>query len=363
MRKILFRLHQIIGLLCAVTIMVALITGAMLIFEQELTELFHRDRYTIEASAQNTPMDYEPLIMSLENQTGEAVKSLTMRPESNDTWIAETYESPRARYFFNPYSGEVVDRFVYGESFFFKVMALHRWLMISPAGKTIMGISCILFSLILLSGLWLWMPKSIKGLKARLTFKKGAGAKRKLFDWHVVLGFYLTPLLLIMSITGPTWSFPWYRAMLLDVFGAEGTYVNKRKEQKAKGAEPYMLTQEEWSRFQTFATTLPAYNSLTFNLPESAGRISFRVNPGGAISNKVSMDYSYDPINGKVIKSEKWDDLNKTTRLRYWFFALHTGSFAGLWSKWIYLIVCLFASSLPVTGFFWWYNKDKAKSK
>lgn len=363
MRKILFRLHQIIGLLCAVTIMIALITGVILIFEQELTELFHRDRYTIATPVSGNPMDYTPLISNLEKQTGEAVKSLTMRPDADDTWIAETYESQGVRYYFNPYNGEIADRFVYGESFFFKVMALHRWLMISPTGKTIMGISCILFSLILLSGLWLWVPKSGKGLKARLTFKKGAGAKRKLFDWHVVLGFYLTPFLLIMSVTGPTWSFPWYRAMLLNVFGAEGTYVNKSKEQKPKGAEPYQLTQEEWGRFQTYTTTLPAYSALTFNLPESPNLISFRINPKGAISNKVSMNYSYNPAEGKEVKSEKWDDLNKTSRLRYWFFALHTGSFAGLWSKWIYLIVCLFASSLPVTGFMWWYGKHKAKNK
>lgn len=342
--------------------MVALITGAMLIFEQELTELFHRDRYSITASGKETPMNYAPLISSLENQTGETVKSLIMRPERGDTWIAETYESPRVRYYFNPYNGEIVEEFVYGESFFFKVMALHRWLMISPTGKTIMGISCILFSLILLSGLWLWIPKSLKGLQARLTFKKGAGAKRKLFDWHVVLGFYLTPLLLIMSVTGPTWSFPWYRTMLLNVFGAEGTYVNKSKEQKAKGAEPYQLTQEEWSRFQTYTKTLPAFNTLTFNLPESPDGISFRINPKGAISNKVSMNYSYNLSEGKEIKREEWNELNKTTRLRYWFFALHTGSFAGSCSKWLYLIVCLFASSLPVTGFFWWYNKQKMRN-
>ncbi|MGL5318571.1 MAG: PepSY domain-containing protein, partial [Bacteroidales bacterium] len=53
--------------------------------------------------------------------------------------------------------------------------------------------------------------------------------------------------------------------------------------------------------------------------------------------------------------------LNRTTRLRYWFYALHVGSFAGLWSKWIYLLVCLAAATLPVTGYMWWRNKVNTK--
>lgn len=362
MRKIIFRLHQIIGLMCSLTIMIALITGAMLIFEKELTELFHPERYEIAESNENHSLGYKALLSRLETQTGESVKSLTLRPEQNDTWIAETYESPKVRYFFNPADGTIVDRFIYGESFFFKVMALHRWLMVNPAGKIIMGISCIFFTIILLSGLWLWIPKSRKGLKARLTFKKNAGKKRKLFEWHVILGFYLLPFLLAMSVTGPTWSFPWYRSMLLNALGGEGEYSNKRNDPKPV-ADILDLSDSEWQGLLQKVSQLPAYNDLTIDLSGKPGKtdriVPIAVNPKNAISHKVKTKYQYDIAADQLKVKESWSDLNKTTRLRYWFFALHTGSFFGLWTKWIYLFACLLASSLPVTGFILWSNKRK----
>ena len=43
-------------------------------------------------------------------------------------------------------------------------------------------------------------------------------AKRFWYDSHVALGFYSTLLLLIMALTGLTWSFPGYRAFMYDLF-------------------------------------------------------------------------------------------------------------------------------------------------
>ncbi|MGL5786379.1 MAG: PepSY-associated TM helix domain-containing protein [Bacteroidales bacterium] len=360
MKKIAFRLHQIAGLLCSVTIMIALITGALLIFENELTELFNPQRYQIGEIQDSPPMDYSKLVSELSLETGETVRRITVRPEQTDTWILETAESPKVRYYFNPYTGKIVERFEYGSSFFFKVMALHRWLFVNPAGKTIMGVSCILFTLILISGLWLWIPYSRKGLKSKLTFKKNAGKKRKLYDWHVVLGFYLLPVLLLMSVTGPTWSFPWYRTMLLNICGGESMPGSMKKGGEMQG-DTKSLTDEEWSNTLAYVKGLPAFREATLDLegnPEKEDAIiGISVNPRNAVSHKVRESYTYHSQDQEEIKSSRWSDMNHTARLRYWFYALHTGSFGGLLTKWIYLFVCLFAASLPITGFLWWKNK------
>lgn len=362
MRKIAFRLHQIIGLLCSVTIMIALITGALLIFENELTEMFNPQRYRIGKTVDASPLSYSELILALERETGETVRKISVRPDQADTWILETAESPKTKYFFNPFTGVVTDRFNYGQSFFFKVMALHRWLFVNPAGKTIMGISCILFTVVLLSGLWLWIPYSRKGLKNKLMFKKNAGKKRKLYDWHVILGFYLLPFLLIMSVTGPTWSFPWYRTMLLTICGGDAMPGSMKRGGEMKG-DTKELTNEEWSNTLQFINGLPAFNEATVDLESNSEKensvVAISVNPKNAISHKVRESYVYDSSASNMINSNIWDNLNHTTRLRYWFYALHTGSFGGMLTKWIYLFVCLFAASLPLTGFLWWNNKRR----
>ena len=40
------------------------------------------------------------------------------------------------------------------------------------------------------------------------------------YDSHVSLGFYATIFLLIMALTGLTWSFRWYRTGFYALFGA-----------------------------------------------------------------------------------------------------------------------------------------------
>ena len=103
--------------------------------------------------------------------------------------------------------------------FFRVVTQLHRWLMIAPehphggmsAGRFIMGVSAIACTLILLSGIVVWWPKSKKALKKRLAVHTGKGFRRFVYDSHVSLGIYAVVFILLMSLTGPVWSFGWYR--------------------------------------------------------------------------------------------------------------------------------------------------------
>ena len=64
---------------------------------------------------------------------------------------------------------------------------------------------------VLVSGLVIWIPRSRKALKSRLSVSVTKGWKRFLYDSHVSIGFYCTLLLLLMALTGLTWSFGWYR--------------------------------------------------------------------------------------------------------------------------------------------------------
>ena len=49
-----------------------------------------------------------------------------------------------------------------------------------------------------------------------------------MYDSHVALGFYATIFLLIMALTGPTWSFGWYREAAYSLLGAEPQPQNQQ---------------------------------------------------------------------------------------------------------------------------------------
>lgn len=96
---------------------------------------------------------------------------------------------------------------------------LHRWLLNPPpqkgassVGKMIVGISTLLMVVILVSGLVIWWPRTRKALNNRLKVSCCKGWRRFWYDSHVALGFYSTLFLLVMALTGLTWSFGWYRS-------------------------------------------------------------------------------------------------------------------------------------------------------
>lgn len=110
--------------------------------------------------------------------------------------------------------------------FFQAVRKLHRWLLDAPAkrgetsvGKVIVGISTIMMVLVLVSGLVIWIPKNKKQLDMRLKVVCNKGWMRFIHDSHVSLGIYVTIFLLLMALTGLTWSFGWYRDIAYGMFG------------------------------------------------------------------------------------------------------------------------------------------------
>ncbi len=127
-----------------------------------------------------------------------------------------------------------------GDMPFFKtVMKLHRWLMLVPenphggmsAGRFVMGLSAIAATLILISGIVLWWPRDGKRLKSNLSISFSHGWRRFMRDSHVALGAYACIFLLLMSLTGPVWSFGWYRSAAVAVIGGhEGERPGRKGE-------------------------------------------------------------------------------------------------------------------------------------
>ena len=117
--------------------------------------------------------------------------------------------------------------------FFENTLKLHRWLLDAPKakgertlGKTIVGISIVLFVLDLLTGLVIWWPRKKKSLRNRLKVEFGKGTAHFLHDCHVSLGFWTLAILLIIALTGLTWSFSVWR----DAFtGLLSTMVDEKE--------------------------------------------------------------------------------------------------------------------------------------
>ena len=86
--------------------------------------------------------------------------------------------------------------------FFSYVTKFHTGLLIGSVGKLIVTYTTLFFVLILLSGIFIFLPSNGKQLRQRFMVEWGKGAKRRLFDLHVSLGWWTLLWLLLLAVTG-----------------------------------------------------------------------------------------------------------------------------------------------------------------
>lgn len=242
MKRFFRKIHLWISVPVGLIISITCLTGAILVFEKEILELAHPHLYSCEVPEGQTMMTGEEIAKTLNalgtdisvapgkqaEAAGPAEVAKVRLPDRKNGCAMVTFKGGgKNTLSVNPYTGEI-NGWVERSGFFTAVLQLHRWLMDIPAakgektvGKTIVGISTLLMVVILISGLAIWLPKGSRMLRARLGLSCTKGWKRFLYDSHVSLGFYSLLLLLVMALTGLTWSFGWYREAFYAVAGAE----------------------------------------------------------------------------------------------------------------------------------------------
>lgn len=117
--------------------------------------------------------------------------------------------------------------------FFLNVMRLHRWLFDAPpmkgamtVGKMIVGVSVSCMVIALITGFILWWMRARKNLSSSLKIKFNKGWKPFFITLHTSGGFYVVLFLLVIALTGLTWSFGWYRQWIVDLFSIpKGSHV------------------------------------------------------------------------------------------------------------------------------------------
>lgn len=386
--KIFFRsIHLYLSLAAGTVILIACFTGAILVFEKELQESFNPERYYSEAAGQKKSAD--ELIRSVQakypeakvtsfksfndNQRTVEIGILQNDAPIKDAGIAPATPASKAEgkkgpegvkktAYVDPYSGEVIELYSYRETIFYKVFALHRWLLgkNDGIGKYIVGISTLIFLFILITGLILWWPKTRNILSQRVKVKWDGSWKRLNHDFHIVLGFYTSIFLFIFAFTGLAWSFQWFN---------KGIYTVTRSEMKPPAEPPSsaFMPGKAALGFDAILKEAAAQikNVHYYNITspkDSAGIYTVMVLPEQS-PEMASNTYYLDQYSGRIIGSSMFSDKNLGQRVRSTFKPVHTGSIFGIYSKIIAFITCLLGATFPITGTIMWIQRLNKKKK
>lgn len=370
-RKFFNDIHLWLGIASGLVLFVVCLTGTIYTFKKEVEELSAPALYKIKADKESVALPTDELVKKVAQETGGQVMSITVpeNPKRSYSVNVKTPESGRrgTAYFVNQYTGEILGTPAKGVSeFFLTVMKLHRWLLIEgDTGKIIVGISTIIFVLLTLTGMVVWFPIKLRNWKQGLKIKTNANWKRINHDLHNTLGFYSFILLLIMGLTGLCWSFGWYKDGLSKVMGAEVFGGRREKPMNSMvpdNPDPKVLSISEYIAIAD--SLLPYEGNYRISIPSSPeGAASVSKSKNGFFAIASSDRVQIDQYSGLPLKVDKFSDKPLNEQVVALIRPLHTGEVMGMFSKILYFLACLFATSLPVTGTIIWINKLKKKKK
>jgi uncharacterized iron-regulated membrane protein len=341
----------------------------LLVFRWEIVMFFEHDKYFV-SHTDKSLLNMDELVTKIEQNVNGKVSTVYTHDRSNDTMVYVVYvksednknlEDEHRYYLIDPYTGETLGkRFSLLTKFFSDVSDLHSSLFLpSPIGRIVVGSATLIFVAVALSGLCLWLPTNFHNVKAWkngffIRFRKGK--KLLIHDLHKTLGFYVLIPMLLMALTGLTWSFQWYNNGVQIIFHAEPGFTHIKPLPQSPDAKRLPLEFFIKKADEIIAT--PNMRDWSFFIPEQDDEIVFVLtNHRGKLGLMVYDGIQFDQYTGEVLKSERFDDIPAGAKFVSLFYDLHVGNIFGLPTKIIYFLACLFATTLPITGVLIWWRK------
>ena len=413
MMKIFRKIHLWLSVPFGIIITLICFSGAMLIFEPEITRSVKSNVYYV-SSSEGEPLPLGELMETVKATLPDSVSitGVTVFSDKDRTYQVNLSKPRRASLFIDQYSGRITGKYE-RIGFFSTMFKLHRWLLdgANPhgdgvkVGKLLVGISTLIFVIALITGVVIWWPRARKNFRRSMTISFKDGWRGLWKGLHVAGGMYALVFVLAMSLTGLTWSFNWYRTAFYAVCGVEHTprniaaSTNDKSSERANGGEGRgnhrgdrqgehgegrreheegrgehgdgrregrgerrgegRRHHSEFGRWQQVYDKLKGQNP---DAPQiTIGAETASVTLGVTGNGRATDKYEFNRRSGEITPVTKYADSLPADKLRGWIYAVHTGSWGGVLTRILWLLGALLGASLPLTGYYIWIKHLRRK--
>jgi len=363
LKKAIRVIHLWLGLTSGLLVLMLGLTGAILVFEQELESL---QPYRKVAALNQPLLPPSVLKRTADSALGGGKQLVSLEYGGKGKAALGYFYNADSYYqvFLDPYTGAVLKKKDMSGDFFRIVIALHYNLLLPmEIGQPIIASATLIFVVMLITGIVLWWPKNKAARKQRFKVKWHARWRRVNYDLHNVGGFYASWIAIFVAITGLVMGFSWVADGVYRISnGGEpmpaAVTIASDTTQTMKVTQP---ADRLWSRF--LAEQKPD-ETLGLQFPSGAASyISVSINrrPGTFYKQDVMHfdQYSLKPLPGNDVYDGIYSKISTAAKLRRMNYDIHVGAIGGFPTKLLAFFASLLAASLPVTGFLVWWGKRK----
>lgn len=341
LRTCLFWTHLAVGIAAGAVILVMCLTGVALTYEKQILEWSDRRADAMSPPAGSGPLSPETLLAAVVRaEPGTAPTGVTLRA-GRPAVVTVSVEGGRSL-LVDGRSGQVLGEASPGLRRFFRVMTnWHRWLALQGArrdlGRAVTGVANLAFLFIVLSGLYLWVPRGPGWHRVRvvLWLRGGLPTKARRFNWHNVIGVWsAVPLVLVVTGAVPI-SFGWAGDLVFRLAG-EAPPARAAARPAAGGSRerpadtPPLSASSLDGAVASVLTLVPDWRTVSVRLSAPPQPLTVVVDAGFGGQPQYRTTFAIDRATAQVVRRETFDDLSAGRQWRSWLRFVHTGEYYGL---------------------------------
>ena len=361
LRTILFWSHLSAGALAGLVILMMSATGVLLTYERQMIDWVDQ-RQAETHGTDLMPLPIDDLVAIVRSVESEDL-AVTLRFKNDPNAAVKASVGRNRDLLLDPYSGKILrDGDSAAEQFFSKVTQIHRWFALSGDSRTtaraVTAYSNLLFLFLLITGIYLWLPKVWNRMivRTKVFFNpKAKNGKARDFNWHHVFSFWsLIPLFLLVT-TATMFYFPSVGKMVFSIYGEQ--QPERRRGDPASppphAADTFLSQQELLTRAmqQIDNRNVTDWKIIAMQISVAPGApATFRIDRSIGGQPAKQYDLQLDGVDGSVLEWRTFSDASRGSRTRSIIRFLHTGEVLGIIGQTLAGLASLAACLLVWTG-------------
>jgi uncharacterized iron-regulated membrane protein len=347
-RRILFWGHLITGVVAGLVILVMCVTGVLLGFERQINDWADAaGRVPVKVTGTRTSLT------SILGSLGERVKPTAVTIYSDPQKPVAIAAGRERTLFFDPGTGEELGNGSKAtREFFSTVERFHRAfgeaLQKRGPGRFAIDASNLLFLGLIVSGMYLWLPKAWHWTRVRssLFYRGGLSGKARNWNWHNVTGIWCAIPLFFIVLCSVIMSYQWANNLLYRASGTEPPKAGAgRLEARPIKSDIANLD----ALFAVASKQVNGWQSISLRL-DSPRTAAFTIDRGNGGQPDKRDQLVLDRKSGEIIRWEPFSSQTLGRKLRILARFTHTGEAWGILGQIIATIATAGGAFLVWTG-------------
>jgi uncharacterized iron-regulated membrane protein/flavodoxin len=344
LRKIIFWSHLLAGVTAGLVIFSMSLTGVILMYEPQIGEYAEARARQVAPGARRLGLD--ELLVKVRDAYPAGRPAMILLKSDPAASVAVNLGRDNT-VFVNPYTGEILGEQSAIRNFLRDVVDWHRWLGVEgedrATARAITGACNLAFLWLAVTGVYLWWPPSWhwRALKHSFFFSPRLRGKAHDWNWHNVIGFWSSSVLVILTLTAAVMSYPWANDLLYTLTGSEPpprtqnagpAAPNPRRarvtsDSEARAAKPVASFDALWARAER---QVPGWVMIMLRFaPRGDAPVIASIQGPDAFHPFQRSQLTLDRATAEVIKWEPYASNSTGRKARTWVRALHTGEAFG----------------------------------